>query len=289
MVIVEEEARWVHQIFAWYVARVPLMEIRRRLIAAGAPQKGSSRPPKIQWSVTVIQAMLINAQSYASGVKIQRRIGEEFQIPIEPIIDLATLQRVLDRRAANKRHPANHQKADYLLGGLIKCACGRTWAANTRTLKTDRAGNTIRRKTPNGNICAASEHPEHVSPDCPRSIGSKKADDLAWSKVRTALDNPDLLIAGAQEYVDQLRSQAESILKDQAAIQARLDGFESERQNVIRLARKNLITDDELSLQLVELDLNDLNARKALAECQQIVDLAALGQWEEHARRFWLI
>ncbi len=46
--IVEEEAKWVRNIFAWYIQKTPLMQIRKRLIAADAPQKGSSIPRRIQ-------------------------------------------------------------------------------------------------------------------------------------------------------------------------------------------------------------------------------------------------
>lgn len=43
--IQEEEAKWVRNIFAWCIQKTPLMQIRKRLIAASAPQKGSSIPP----------------------------------------------------------------------------------------------------------------------------------------------------------------------------------------------------------------------------------------------------
>src|SRR5687768_12060503 len=54
--VVEEEAKWVQQIFAWYNDYVPVMEIRQRLIAADAPQKGSSVPRRIHWARSSIQA-----------------------------------------------------------------------------------------------------------------------------------------------------------------------------------------------------------------------------------------
>lgn len=71
--VVEEEAYWVRQIFAWYVDGVPILEIRKRLIAANAPQKGSSIPRRMQWARSSIQAVLIAAKEYAYGIKIQIR------------------------------------------------------------------------------------------------------------------------------------------------------------------------------------------------------------------------
>ena len=45
--IVEEEADWVRKIFDWYNQGVSLLQIRERLIADNAPQKGSSMPSAI--------------------------------------------------------------------------------------------------------------------------------------------------------------------------------------------------------------------------------------------------
>jgi len=91
--IVEEEARWVRKVFEWYNQGVKLMEIRRRLIEARAPQKGSTRLRKIEWAVTSIQSILQAADAYYRGVKKQSRDGEVFEIPAPPIIDSKTYER----------------------------------------------------------------------------------------------------------------------------------------------------------------------------------------------------
>lgn len=60
--LVEEEAKWVRNIFDWYIQKTPLDQIRKRLIAGNAPQKGSSIPRHIQWSRSSIQAILRSAK-----------------------------------------------------------------------------------------------------------------------------------------------------------------------------------------------------------------------------------
>jgi len=60
--LVEEEAKWVQKIFEWYIQKTPLNQIRQRLIAANAPQKGSSISRHIQWSRSSIQAILKSAK-----------------------------------------------------------------------------------------------------------------------------------------------------------------------------------------------------------------------------------
>jgi hypothetical protein len=124
IVVVEEEARWVRKIFEWYLEGCRLMEIRARLIAANAPQKGSSIPRRIQWARSSIQAILIAAKEYAYGIKIQSRKGEKFEISVEPIIDIATYERFVEMRAKKRTYPANHLEYDYMIGGLVHCACG---------------------------------------------------------------------------------------------------------------------------------------------------------------------
>ncbi len=84
--IVEEEAKWVRNVFEWYIEKTPLMQIRKRLIAANAPQKGSSISRHIQWSRFSIQAILKSAREYAYGFKTYSHATQTFHIPVAPII-----------------------------------------------------------------------------------------------------------------------------------------------------------------------------------------------------------
>ena len=102
IVVVEEEARWIRKVFEWYLDGCHLMEICDRLIAGGAPQKGSSIPRRIQWARSSIQAILKSAEEYAYGIKIQSRKGELFEISVDSIIDAATYERFVELRARKK-------------------------------------------------------------------------------------------------------------------------------------------------------------------------------------------
>lgn len=276
VVIVEEEARWVRQIFAWYIERVPMAEIRRRLIAAGAPQKGGTRPKRYAWSIAVIQGILKSAANYASGVKVQRRIGEAFEIPIEPIIDALTYRRAIETRANNKTFKADNLKVDYLIGGLLESECGK-WQGHLQRVR--RAGE--ERKTPTSvyRCYRLSKEREHVG-NCPKTIGGRKADDLAWAKVVKAVDDPDLLIAGAQAYIDELRAKAAGILAEHDRLQRSLDEITTQRQWVITQARVGTITQADMEHQLAALIMQELSVRKDIADSEHVIDVAALGEWE---------
>ena len=122
--IAPEEAKWVRQIFAWYLAGVPDSKMRKRLIAANAPQKeDTTGTRRIQWSLSSIKGVLAGAKVYATGVKIQRREGESFKIQVPPILDMKTYKRYLEIRQENKRTPRNIPRDDFLVRGLLYCPC----------------------------------------------------------------------------------------------------------------------------------------------------------------------
>ena len=146
--LVEEETKWVRQIFAWYIQKTPLLQIRTRLITADAPQKGSSIPRHIQWSRSSIQAILRSAREYAYGFKTYSRAGQIFHIPVAPIIDISTYELFVKMREENKTYPKHRRQNDYLLSGHLKCACNLTWRARTATHRNSRKGEWVERKTP---------------------------------------------------------------------------------------------------------------------------------------------
>mgnify|MGYP002475944514 CR=1 FL=1 len=284
--LVEKEAAWVRQIFAWYNAGMPILEIRQRLIEAGAPQKGCSIPRRIQWSRPVIQGIFKGAKDYATGIKVQTRCGEAFKIPIPQIITMDTYQKFIAMREANKKHPAHNLKRDYLIMGLLYCKCGRKWGARSRVYRRNRKGVTIERKTTIGNYYCTECHEEVIHPECPRSIGSKKADAIVWRKVSEALDRPEVLLAGARQCINDLRQQAESILADRDRIEKDLDALVMARQWVITQARKGGITQEDMDYQLGALTIQELSLKRDLVECGDIVRLAELGGWEDKAREY---
>lgn len=288
IVIVEEEAKWVRQIFDWYLQGLSRVEIRRRLIEAGAPQKGGNTPRKIEWSRGVIDGILKGAKDYSHGIKIHRCGGEAFEIPIPPILDHAIYQRFLKVREANKNHPAHNQKRDYLLGGLIYCACERKWGARVATYYyRNRHGEKVKRHTKWTYFCP-EPHKEQVKPDCPRTINALKADEIAWDKVRYAINNPEVILGETRMHVEELRKQAETILEDRERVQRELDALAMERQKIITWARKEFITAEDMEYQLTAIALQEMTLKRDLATFGDVIELAALDDWEQTAREYFL-
>ncbi|MBI5081289.1 MAG: recombinase family protein [Chloroflexi bacterium] len=285
--IVEEEAKWVREIFKWYTEKVPLQEIRRRLIAAAAPQKGCSRPRKIDWAISTIQAILKSAEKYASGIKIQSREGEEFEIPVEPIIDQITLQKILEVRAANKRHPVHNVKHCYLAGGKIFCACKRKWGARTNSYtRKSRRGDKVARHSLHGTYYCPQQHKEYRHPNCPKTIGHKKADIYVWAKVCEVLNTPEILMAGARVQVNQIIESAQSAENQASSLSKKLEKTLSDRKWVIAKAREGAITDQDMQEQLELIKAQEMEIKREISLSQQIIDLNALKNWEAQAQEY---
>ena len=279
--LVEEEAYWVRKIFEWYIDKVPIMEIRERLIAAGVEQKGSSRRRKVKWSRNVIQGILQSADVYYTGVKTHTRDGEEFEIPVPPIIDGATYRAFKKRREANKTYPARNVKHDYLIGGMLYCKCPRSWRGRTHR-KRYKSGKLL----VYGSYYCTQRHESAIHPDCPRTIGSKKADNYVWDRVVEVLGDPDILIASARQRVDELRAGAEQTAAERQRIQSGFDALDLERQEVIRLRRKGQITDKDLDRQLGELEMQELYLKGEMSDLDRTNEALQLENWEGVVREF---
>ena len=215
---IQEEAKWVHQIFTWYIQKTPLMQIRKRLIAADAPQKGSSIPRHIQWSRSSIQAILKSAREYAYGFKTYSRAGQTFQILVAPIIDISTYELFMKMREENKTYPKQRRQNDYLLSGNLKCACNLTWRARTATHRNSRKGEWVERKTPISTYFCLQPHKELRPPECPKSVSAKRAETLVWEKLYEFAMNPEFLHAQAKDLVKQLQQRYEHLQKDRGQI-----------------------------------------------------------------------
>ena len=281
IVIVEEEARWVRRIFEWYLDGCRLMEIRDRLIAYNAPQKGSSIPRRIQWARSSIQAILIAAKEYAYGIKIQSRKGERFEIPVVPIIDMVTYERFVQMRTSKRTHPANHVEFDYLIGGVLYCPCGLKWGARTQRTRKNKDGVVRERKSIVGIYYCTQNHLDLVSPDCPRHTGAKKAEAQVWEKVCEVVDNPHYLVAQAHQLVEDLRASATNIHEERARIEREMEALTNERQSLITWARQGRITATDMENQLSAMTLQELSLKHELSSLGQRINLNSLNDWEE--------
>jgi site-specific DNA recombinase len=267
--VVEEEAFWVRKIFEWYTQGVPLLQIRERLIAANAPQKGSSIPRRIQWARSSIQAVLQSAREYAYGVKEQSRAGETFQIPVAPIIDLPTYELFVKVRAGNKTHPIHHIEHDYLLTGHLKCACNLIWRVRTSTKRRNRKGEQVERKTPMGTYFCPQPHRELRLATCPKSVSAKRAEAQVWEKLSEFILNPVYMRAQARNLVETLQVEHVQLQRELRQVRQELEELALARYEFITRARKALMADDGFGRQIGTFNDKDVELKRKLAAIEE--------------------
>ncbi len=284
--IVEEEATWVRQIFEWYIKKTPLMQIRKHLIAADAPQKGSSVPRRIQWSRSSIQAILRSAREYAYGFKSYSRAGQTFQIPVAPIIDILTYELFMKMREENRTYPKHRRQNDYLLSGHLKCACKLTWRARTATHRNSRKGEWVERKTPISTYFCPQPHKELRPPKCPKSVSAKRAETQVWEKLYEFVMNPEFLHAQAKDLVKQLRQRYEHLQKDRGQILEELEKESAKRQEVITEARIKMRADAVFDARMRELYIVEERLKRRLTALEQEIDTNARLDWEEKVKEY---
>lgn len=279
--LVEEEAKWVRNIFDWYIQKTPLNQIRKRLIDDNAPQKGSSIPRHIQWSRSSIQAILRSAREYAYGFKSYSRAGQIFQIPVTPILDISTYELFVKMREENKTYPKHRRQNDYLLSGHLKCACNLTWRARTVTHRNSRKGEWVERVTPISTYFCPQPHKELRPSGCPKSVSAKQAETQVWEKLYEFVMNPEFLHAQARDLVKQLRRRYEHLQKDRGQILAELEKEFVKRQQVITEALKTHREDPEFAEQMRELYKVEEGLNRRLTTLEQEIATYVRLDWED--------
>lgn len=169
----EEEAKIVRLVFQWYVTgdetgqRLSAGKIAKRLSELHVPTPGETnsgyhrKRDACMWHPFAVLT-IIERETYAGiwrfGVRIgptrNKRPKEEWiEIEVPPLIDRATWETAQELREQNKQFSRRNAKHDYLLSGLIRCACGSamsgeffsdhqyytcTWRNNHHTYLEDR-------------------------------------------------------------------------------------------------------------------------------------------------------
>lgn len=284
--LVEGEAKWVRKIFEWYNQGIPLLQIRERLIAGNAPQKGSSTPRHIQWARSSIQGILESAREYAYGYKEQSRDGETYQILVEPIIDILTYELFKTQREKNKTNSPQQICHDYLLSGHLKCSCNLTWQARTAAHRRSRKGEWIERKTPIGTYFCPQPHRELRASTCPKTVSAKQAEAQVWEKISQFITDPGYLLAQAREKVAQLQRDCQQMQQDELQLQEEIKKLNTERQEFITKARKEQMPDEEFSPQISALYDKEKGVQRRLTGIEQTMDAFTKLDSEEQVKKY---
>jgi site-specific DNA recombinase len=259
LVVCEEEAAVVRQIFDWHVKdRLSVRRIAIRLIESGVPTpRGRVR----QWATSTLDRLL-RQEAYAGTLYYNRRVelppaarvprGSQGHRPIRhdrpqeewvgvavpAIVDVDTWTRSQALHERNARFSPRHVGTDcYLLRCLVRCGeCGQARASAGRT----------RRSSVNRYYRCNSLLPMHLREDRLRcSQPSARADELdqvVWAEVVRHLRRPELILqactapagpstgSGARRQLAGLRTQQRRLLDAYQAGAIALDDLESRQR-----------------------------------------------------------
>ena len=285
--VVPEEAKWVQQIFAWFIEGMSQKDIRERLIAANAPQKEATKKRSVIWAYHSIEGILAAAEAYATGIKVQRREGDAFELQVEPLINAETYEKFLQVRRKPSKRSFSGLKQYYLAPGLLHCACGQRWQHRCATSHyRNKKGDWVKRKTIKGVYFCPAKYEEQISPDCPRKIDRLEADLEIWRQVSHVINDPEVLLSQAHAIVEELKSNALHSVEGMDRIEKELENVSYNRQWVITQARKGSITEDEMNQQLNELSLLEVQLKGELTSFRETIDVRLLENWEEVVKEY---
>jgi len=276
----EIEAKWVKQIYAWYLEDVGVREISRRLIKAGAPQKQKDNL-KLNWPMSSIYRILKD-KTYSSGIHKVKRAGEVFEIPVPQFVDPVAFEQVQKKLKRNRSYPARNTKYRYLLTELVTCPCGVRWGAYSRT-RQQKYGYKPGTYTATFGYyrcprTTTTSYKEARDPKCPGTKGVKRLEALVWNKVSEIVRSPALLLEAAKEQRKELKAQYKDAWAKKRKLEKNLDDIQIRRDAFIDRYGESVtgngnFTKEDLDRALLRLEDAELKMRRELAEVILLTDV----------------
>ena len=278
-VVNEDEAEWVQQIWRWYAEGTTISEIRRRLILAGVPQKGTKKPRKYEWCDNVIRR-IVRREDYYTGVFISRWAGQVFEISIPTIIEAELYHAVKERQAQWKAHPAGKSRqvndsgqpvhpVYALAPGVVYCAaCGvkmRVISYKKRNRQGEHTGKHHDYYRCN-NISRLRSFP-----GCAKMVRIAETDVRIWEKVWGLVAEPRALEQALATRIAELEAQEMDGEGECKRIEKELENLSLERRKYITWAGKDIITEQDLQTQLCTLNEQERLLRRDLADARLLV------------------
>ena len=233
LVIVEEEAVVVRQIYEWLLDGTSCYTIAKMLSERGIPTRGDQKAGVIKeaqfgaWAPATVTKMVRNpvykGQWTYGKTKGVKKNGRKKYVPTDPsqqtivetpaIVDCATWDEAQLCLARNKVNAKRNAKHEYLLRGLIVCSCGRRWVGVYRPL--------FKRGYYR---CQQQESRKWVGPKCTVTGGvrQERLEEAVWEKVCTMLLDEQYLRAELAQRRTAVSKELEGRRRRLAAIQKAL-------------------------------------------------------------------
>ena len=265
LVVKEDEAAVIRQMFAWYVDRVSLRTIARRLEAAGIPTAAASRPV-IQkttgaggkWLKATLYRFLHN--SLYAGAVTYPAYGLTVAVPA--IVDRDLWDVAQAHLGAGRAKSQRNTQHFYLLRVRLRCACGMAMHGIHKLAR----GRRFRYY-----LCGAKND---AATPC-RFLGKHsyvKADPLeavVWHWITNDVLIEEHIVAALAAQGEQTDDRRAQLEVEQATYQRQLEGFDAQVTKLVKLFSADVLSLEEVSAQKRGIDA-------ARASVQQELDRVAL-------------
>lgn len=272
LVINEEEAFFVKQIYGWYVNdKLTLREIGERLYGYGVLPK---RKESNNWSASSLRRILTSpiyiGKYYYNKRKTKKVKGERTStgnprkeymyrnsddwilIDVPKIVEESLYEAAQEQKEKNKKKSGN-QKFNYLLKSILRCGnCGRVYQATSYNGRLDK--NTGEKKKYPVYRCPnlfPKKYGKNVEKCKSRSIRADLLEEYIWGIILKIINSPSEIIA---EYKDKSLGSIEDVEKTLILMRKNLDNKKKERERVKQMFVKGYIEEEEMSQEIVKLN-----------------------------------
>jgi len=275
LVVDEDEAAIVRQVFSWYLEGASVREIVRRLVARGVPTPATTRARSERhltgrneerrgWGLTGVYGILRNEVSV--GVY---RYGSCDPVPVPAIVDGATWKAAQERREVGRLRSKRNAKRFYLLSGMIYCSCGGRMVGQPAGFKngehlyyacTATTKRTINHRTP-------CQHTKMLRAD--------RVEGVVWQWVVNEVLDEGTIMAGVAKLREGAADRRVTLEAEAEAYQRQLDAAAAQVTKLIKLFSADILSLEEVAEQKRAIEAQRASAATELARVQ--ADLAATG------------
>ncbi|MDO8637782.1 MAG: recombinase family protein, partial [Dehalococcoidia bacterium] len=223
-----DKAKVVQDIFSWYVNDgLSLEGIQKRLYALGIAPPGNGS----HWQASTVFRLLSNPAYAGKTITNWTAGGLDEVIEVvgatPAIIDLAVFDAARERLRLNKENAKRRGKKEYLLRGMLFCACGRRMVGaspgRTRSYRCTR-------------------HNWEPDRHCGRQINAENIEAAVWSQIKGMLADPKLI----KEQIGQRFGDRQGTVAIESQIQtidARLKALAQGENAILRQLRLGLTSE----------------------------------------------
>src|SRR5690554_767569 len=173
----------------------------------------------------------------------------------------------------NQIHSKKNSKRNYLLTGLIKCnVCGQNYHGISYAPRAGRNRNELSYYQCNGKITYRGP----LKGKCKsKNVPRKWLEDLVWKDCVNFIRNPGEALKELAASMEQKKSQRASFEAERDAVQKSIYGKEFERESILDLYRKKIISHEDVEKQLQKISKENEYLRRRIQELQQQIDTEA--------------